>query len=148
MHPAFRIHVNQFEWESANTYPEALQKVVHWKMLVGGAPPAIQQTDVLMGVLDLEAGGYYPLHFHPAPEIYFILSGTAEWTVGDETFTAEPGMAIYHASNGPHRMVNRGTVPLKSIWFWWAPNGERSVLQVGVELLEDMPNSQSVDRQP
>jgi hypothetical protein len=25
------------------------------------------------------------------------MSGTAEWTVDDETFVAEPGMAIYHA---------------------------------------------------
>ena len=92
-----------------------------------------------MGILELEAGGYYPLHSHPSPEIYFILSGTAEWTVGDETFIATPGMAIYHASNVPHRMVNQGTEPLRTVWFWWAPDGSKDVLQVGVKLLEAMP---------
>lgn len=94
-----------------------------------------------MGVLDLEVGGYYPLHSHPAPEIYFILSGTAEWTVGHETFMAEPEMAIYHASNIPHRIVNRSNEPLKTVWFWWAPNGNREVLQERIELLESLPET-------
>jgi quercetin dioxygenase-like cupin family protein len=135
------IHVNdsQLEWTTASSYPAELQKVVHWKMLIGGEPPSVPQKDALMGVLDLEAGGYYPLHSHPSPEIYYIISGSAEWTVGDETFTAAPGTAIYHASNVPHRMVNHGSEALRTVWFWWAPNGERDVLQVGVQLLESMP---------
>lgn len=136
-------HVNsdQLEWTTASSYPEALQSSVHWKILIGGETPSIPSQDVLMGILDLEPGGYYPLHSHPSPEIYFILSGTAEWTVGSETFVATPGTAIHHAPDVPHRMVNHGTEPLKTIWFWWAPNGDRSVLQVGVELLEVMPDA-------
>ena len=131
-------HVDQLEWTSASSYPEDLQKVVRWKMLIGGDAPSIPQKDVLMGVLNLEVGGFYLLHSHPSPEIYYVISGSAEWTVGNETFTAMPGMAIYHASNVPHRMVNHGDEPLHTIWFWWAPNGERDVLQVGVTLLESM----------
>ena len=133
-------NADDFEWTSASSYPEALQKIVRWKMLVGGDAPAIPQKDVSMGVLDLDAGGYYPLHAHPAPEIYFIMSGTAEWTVGDETFTATPGMSIYHAPNVPHRMVNSGTETLCTVWFWWAPDGKRDVLQGDIELLESMPD--------
>lgn len=133
-------NADEFEWTSASSYPEELQKVMHWKMLIGGgAAPAIPQKDVLMGVLDLEAGGFYPLHSHPAPEIYFIMSGTAKWTVGDETFTSTPGMSIYHAPNVPHRMVNHGTEPLRTVWFWWAPDGDRNMLQADIELLEPMP---------
>jgi quercetin dioxygenase-like cupin family protein len=134
-------HVNdvQLEWTTASSYPVELQKVVRWKMLIGNEPSPILQKDVLMGVLNLEAGGYYPLHSHPAPEIYYVISGSAEWTVGDDTFTATPGMAVYHAPNAPHRMVNNGNEPLHTVWFWWAPNGERDVLQVGVTLLEPMP---------
>ena len=133
------IHVNRLEWATASSYPEELQKTVHWKTLIGGESPFISHEDVSMGVLDLEAGGYYPLHSHPSPEIYFILSGTAEWTVDQETFTAIPGTAIYHASNVPHRMVNKGDEPLRTIWFWWAPDGSRDVLQVGVQFLESLP---------
>src|SRR4030095_670278 len=112
------ITTRQVAWTTAASYPEQVQKIVHWKTLIGGKSPSIPEEDVFMGVLDLEAGGYYPLHSHPAPEIYFILSGTAKWTVGDETFMAEPGMAIYHALNAPHRMVNKGNELLKTIWFW------------------------------
>jgi quercetin dioxygenase-like cupin family protein len=133
------VNVDRIEWTTATSYPEELQKAVHWKILVGNNAPSILLEDVLMGVLDLEAGGFYPLHSHPSPEIYFVLSGKAEWTIEAETFTAGPGEAIYHAPNVPHRMVNKGTEPLRTILFWWAPDGERRVLQAGVDLLEPMP---------
>lgn len=135
------VNADQFEWTTASSYPDDLQKAVHWKLLIGGDMPSIHQKDVLMGILDLEAGGYYPLHSHPSPEIYFILSGTAEWTVGDETFIAAPGTAVYHAPDVPYRMVNRGGESLHTVWFWWAPNGNRDLLQVGVKLLEQMPGT-------
>jgi len=141
MIPNTHVNVSQFEWTTANSYPDALQKIVHWKVLIGEDTPSIPQQDVFMGMLDLEAGGYYPLHSHPAPEIYFIMSGTAEWTIGDETFTATPGTAIYHASNVPHRMINKSNEPLKTVWFWWAPNGDQDTLQGDIELLEPMPDS-------
>lgn len=140
--PPSHINADQTEWTTNPAYPEALQQVVRWKILIGAFSPegiGIPQDDVLMGVLDLDAGGYYPAHSHPAPEIYFILSGSAEWTVGEETFTAQAGMAIYHPPNVAHRMVNNGAETLKTVWFWWGPDGQREVMQVGVTLLEDMP---------
>ena len=140
---ANRMETSEAEWQVTSTYPEALRKVVRWKTLIGGNGDGpvggVPQQDVVMGVLDLDPGGYYPAHSHPAPEIYFILSGTAEWTIGEETFTAKPGMAIYHAPNMPHRMVNRGAEPLHTIWFWWAPGGRAEVLGSAVKLLEAMP---------
>src|SRR2546425_11101671 len=84
----------------------------------------------LLSLSETNTIGYYPAHAHPAPEIYFVMSGTAEWTVGEETFTAEPGTAIYHPSQVLHRMVNTGTAPLRAVWFWWAPAGHHDVLQV------------------
>lgn len=139
--PTSHVNASHFEWTTADNYPKALQDVVRWKILVGNGFP-IPQQDVMMGVLDLEAGGYYPAHSHPAPEIYFVMSGTAEWTVGEETFRVKAGSTIYHAPNVAHRMVNDGTEPLKTIWFWWAPEGQRQVLQVGVTLLEPMPGDE------
>lgn len=137
------LEADQAEWQVSATYPDALRQVVRWKTLIGsnGADPlgGIPQKDVRFGILDLDPGGYYPLHAHPAPEIYFVLSGTAEWTVGEETFSAKSGMAIYHAANMPHRMVNTKSEPLKTIWFWWAPDGRADVLDQEVQLLEPMP---------
>jgi mannose-6-phosphate isomerase-like protein (cupin superfamily) len=133
------VMADQIAWTSASHYPEALQRVVRWKTLIGNPGPewhGVPQKDVLMGVLELDTGGYYPSHAHPAPEIYFVLSGTADWTVDHETFVVEPGMAIYHAPNVPHRMVNKGTQPLRAVWFWWAPDGRSEVFQGEIKLLE------------
>ncbi|MBI3896880.1 MAG: cupin domain-containing protein [Gammaproteobacteria bacterium] len=140
------LHINQVDWTTAIFYPEELQRIFRWKTLIGNPGPlgsGIAQPEVSMGIQDIDAGGYYPAHAHPAPEIYFVLSGTAEWTVGDETFIAEPSMAIYHAPNMLHRMVNNGTEPVRTVWFWWAPGGDRKVLEITPTLLEAMPGAWS-----
>jgi mannose-6-phosphate isomerase-like protein (cupin superfamily) len=141
--PANRVEIGEAEWQVTPTYPEPLRSMVRWKTLIGGNQAdwigRVAQQDVILGVLDLDPGGYYPFHAHPAPEIYFILSGTADWTIGDDSFIAVPGMAIYHASNMPHRMVNRGTETLKALWFWWAPDGRNEVLAQEVRFLETAP---------
>ncbi len=129
-------------WTPAAHYPEELQRVVRWNTLIGNGPadwPGVPQKNVRMGVLELDAGGYYPGHSHPAPEIYFVLSGSAQWTVADESFEARPGMAIYHAPLVQHRMVNTGDEVLRAVWFWWAPDGRGEVLEGEIDLLEPMP---------
>ncbi len=138
MSPPTHISANDLPWSTAASYPEALQRVVRWKTLVG-QDPGVPVAEVRLGLLELDPGGYYPAHAHPAPEIYLVLSGAAQWTVGEETFRAEAGMAIYHAPNVPHRMVNDGPTPLQAVWWWWAPEGRREVLSAGVTLLEPMP---------
>lgn len=131
------MNANALPWSTNPAYPEALQQIVRWKILVGGESlPSVPQDDIMMGVLDLDAGGDYPLHAHAAPELYFVISGQAEWTVGDQTFTAEAGTAIYHPPHAPHRMVNTGDQPLRTIWFWWSPGGQRDVLKGEVVLLD------------
>lgn len=68
-----------------------------------------------------------------------MLDGSAEWYVAEETFAAGPGMAIYHAPDTLHRMINIGDDVLRLVYFWWAPNGNREVLTVPSELLEPVP---------
>jgi quercetin dioxygenase-like cupin family protein len=134
------VSLRDEQWTSSAQYPEALRKVYRYKALIGGSHSGvIPQDDILMGVLELSPGATYPAHQHPAPEAYYIMNGTAEWTVGDETFVAEPGMAIYHAPGVLHRMINTGEEVLRTVYFWWAPNGERQVLQSPSELLEPVP---------
>ena len=138
------IHANQAEWQVAASYPEDLRKVVRWKTLIGGGSgrdplACVPQKDVSMGVLGLDAGGFYPAHAHPAPEIYFIVSGSTEWTLDEETSTATPGMAIYHAPHMSHRTVNHSTEKLSTVWFLWAPGGRKDVLDGEIALLEKAP---------
>jgi len=69
-----------------------------------------------MGVLELAPGAIYAAHAHPAPEIYYVMNGTARWTVDEETFDPEPGTAIYHVPNALHRMINIGNETLRVCW--------------------------------
>ena len=134
------ITLDDRPWTSSEQYPEALRRVYRYKALVGGQRPGvIPQDDVLMGMLELAPGATYPAHVHPAPEIYYVMSGTARWTVGDETFIAGPGTAVYHAPNTLHRIVNTGDEVLKTVYLWWAPGGNRDAIRAASKLLEPVP---------
>jgi quercetin dioxygenase-like cupin family protein len=140
--PPVHTAADQAEWQVSAHYPDELRRTCRWKSLVGNGANwigGIPQKDVVMGILELDAGGYYPAHAHPAPELYYVTAGEAEWTVGEETFTARPGAAIYHAAHTPHRMVNKGSEPLRAIWFWWAPDGSAEVLSGEVYFTETPP---------
>lgn len=43
------------------------------------------------------------------------------------------------SSGALHRMINTGDDVLRLVYFWWAPNGDRQVLQVASALLERVP---------
>jgi quercetin dioxygenase-like cupin family protein len=134
------ITLGERPWTSSEQYPEALRRVYRYKALIGGKRPGVvPQADVLMGVLELAPGAIYPAHKHPAPELYYVMRGRARWTVGEETFVAEPGTAIYHPPNTLHRMVNLGDEVLETVYMWWAPEGNRDVIRVPSELLEPVP---------
>jgi quercetin dioxygenase-like cupin family protein len=42
------------------------------------------------------------LHFHPYPEAFVVLAGTAEFTVGDEKVTVEGGHFVVVPAETPH----------------------------------------------
>lgn len=132
-------------WTTTNRYPEWFRQTYRYKELVGwvsnwqsvaGEWKGIPNRDIRMGILQLDTGAIYPFHAHPAPELYYVISGTAEWTVGDTTFTAKPGTAIHTPPNTRHQMVNRGPELLELLFVWWAPGGDRAVLDVASKMLE------------
>jgi len=82
-------------------------------------PPAlVSAPDVALGVLLLGPGAYYPLHAHPAVEVYVTLTPDGEWWRGDGPWRREPpGAAIYHAPGVPHAM-RAGSAPLLALYVW------------------------------
>jgi transcriptional regulator with XRE-family HTH domain len=54
---------------------------------------------------------------HAGHEWGFVLSGTLEVIIGFRTYTLEPGDAVSLDSTTPHRLANRGDVPVHAIWF-------------------------------
>jgi len=59
----------------------------------------------------------YPLHAHDAKELYFILSGSADWQISDKHFKASPGFIILHEEKEEHAMTT-SDLPLFALWIW------------------------------
>ena len=61
-------------------------------------------------------GGQTTPHYHPlTEEIYYILSGQGELTIGDETSAVGPGDAIAIPPGAEHQITNTGGKTLKFI---------------------------------
>jgi len=82
-------------------------------------PPALAVDPRLaLGVLLLGPGTHYPLHHHPAVEVYLVVSGDAEWWRDAGPWRRqEPGALIYHAPDVPHAM-RAGAHPLLAVYLW------------------------------
>lgn len=118
------LHESSVDWET-NDFP-----IHRWKTLVGaGIEGRTQPDDIYMGTWELAPKAIYHGHKHETPEIYYIISGKALWTVGDETREVTKGTSIYTRPGEVHKMVNLGEETVQAIWIWWAPNGDRKVFQ-------------------
>jgi mannose-6-phosphate isomerase-like protein (cupin superfamily) len=74
--------------------------------------------DFLFGLFLLGPGLNYPNHAHPAPELYWLLSGQSEWRMRDEPFEQrEPGETIWHEPFVPHA-TNIGAQPMLATYIW------------------------------
>ena len=82
-------------------------------------PPALATDPRLaLGVLLLGPRAHYPLHAHPAVEIYYTLTPEGEWWRGDGPWRREPaGAVIHHAPNVRHA-TRAGASPLLAIYLW------------------------------
>jgi dimethylpropiothetin dethiomethylase len=61
---------------------------------------------------------WYPIHSHAAEELYFILSGTAEWTRTTAVAQPErPGTLIRHTTHEGHATRTLAE-PLLALWAW------------------------------
>ncbi len=92
--------------------------------------PAGRSTRVLAGVAGLPAqrfamghstvypGGRVPLHQHANEEVYVILRGDGEMTVGGEHITVTEGSAVYLPPGVPHELRNTGGDDLMLMWVY------------------------------
>jgi mannose-6-phosphate isomerase-like protein (cupin superfamily) len=59
----------------------------------------------------------YPAHFHPATELYYVLSGTAQWVLSGTKTRYQSGSFILHPSNAVHAMQTSDE-PLLAMYTW------------------------------
>lgn len=134
-----KYYIKDYELEtfsSYSNYPQALLKAMYSKPLIG-RDGGIADTDVGATAFMLEPGTYYGAHAHLRPEIYIILSGTAECEWGDETFTAEAGTVTYCPPNMSHAMRVTSKKPLRAIIVNWAPGGDEKYWETGAYMLDE-----------
>jgi quercetin dioxygenase-like cupin family protein len=83
-----------------------------------GPPALATDARLALGVLLLGPGTHYPLHGHPAAEVYYTLTPGGEWWRGTGPWRQEPpGAAIYHAPNVPHA-TRAGALPVLAVYLW------------------------------
>ena len=93
-----------------------LSKHIAFAELVG-PDGDMDAPDCRVGFTLMAPNTLYPLHAHPAIELYFVIAGTAEWRAGDETRRVPPGDLVLHRSSEPHAMRTFAE-PLLALWSW------------------------------
>ena len=104
------IHEEKCEIES---WEDATRGEIQWRTLLSA--DRTPTTSMTLGVAEIKPGGRASLreHRHAQPEIYYILSGVAKMTIGDETRDVGPGDAIAIPPGAEHTIRNTGPDVLK-----------------------------------
>lgn len=131
---ATKSHPAWFRGTGENGLADENAKYFYNELIGPNLPkPAFQNDYLYFGPLVQKAGYTYPAHNHPAPEVYFVISGEAEWYVDDEKQMVKPGSIIYHRPYAVHGWKVTSKEPLSMIWAWWAEN-DTSVLNVSAKM--------------
>jgi hypothetical protein len=78
----------------------------------------LDDDSVHLGLTLMAPQTHYPLHAHPAIELYLVLAGEADWRVASEPFAPQaPGSLVLHTSGTGHAM-RTGAEPLLALYFW------------------------------
>ena len=93
-----------------------------------GPPALARERRLALGVLLLGPRAHYPLHAHPAVEVYYTLTSGGEWWRDDGPWREQPaGAAIHHAPNVRHA-TRAGASPLLAIYLWRGELGTHAAL--------------------
>jgi mannose-6-phosphate isomerase-like protein (cupin superfamily) len=60
---------------------------------------------------------FYPLHAHPAIEVYLVISGHAQWSTPEAERIVSPGEYVLHRASQPHAMRTFAE-PLLALYGW------------------------------
>ncbi len=79
--------------------------------------PPIQQLEVYEGTFDVGGSTGAEAYAHDnAQELFYVLSGHIEISIGDEIHILGPRDSVEYLSTTPHRAVNIGATEAQAIW--------------------------------
>ena len=94
--------------------------------------------------MEIDPKYVYPIHSHDSLEIYFVIEGEDECTWDGERFTVREVSAINTPRGMAHRFKNIGAGKFRAIAFWWAPGGDREIINCELRLHEQLIDTDSV----
>jgi hypothetical protein len=113
---------DNLHWSQTKAYSDALlgdgfmANYAHCEIV--GATGFFPGDDFRLGLLILGPNRHYLDHYHPAPELYWPLTGPTEWKKGGGPFVKrEAGEVIWHKPHEIHATITRDT-PLLAVWCW------------------------------
>ena len=78
-------------------------------------------SQLLFGLAWVDPGETHLRHHHPdLEEIYYVLEGEADFSIGDATVRGSPGTAIFIPPGTSHRIRNDGPVRVTFCWAFGA----------------------------
>ncbi len=84
--------------------------------------------DISLGIGWLKPGEVHILHHHPkASEFYYVIEGSSEITVDDETRQATAGMAVYIPAEAKHKIVNNTDKTCTILFGYNYPKSDTSI---------------------
>ena len=132
--PDFTAHATDETIELARALRDASDEINWWQSDPDRVPPGwvhrsaatelIGPEGIIRGEPNARLGVFYlsphldyPDHWHNAEEFYFVVSGSAEWTISNSTNRYGPGDYPRTPSGATHRIVT-ASEPMLAIWGW------------------------------
>ena len=113
--PALPFLPWKYNYEPRADMPD-LGNRMGWGEILGPEAP-YHDEHFCFGFTLLGKNTLYPAHYHPATELYVVLSGLAVWTLDGVSKVRGPGEFILHPSNHVHSMQTRDE-PLLALYTW------------------------------
>lgn len=117
-----------YGYPSHPTWPSLPSRIAFAQIV--GPNGLSDDSAVHLGLTLLAPHTHYPLHSHPAIELYLVLSGAALWRTSGRQFNRQqPGSAVLHPTNIGHAMETADE-PLLALYTW---RGDLATAPVYVE---------------
>jgi hypothetical protein len=105
-----------YGYPAHSRWPDLASRIAFAQII--GTRGLMNDEGIHLGLTLLAPHTHYPLHAHPAIELYLVLAGTAAWRVEHEPFVQRPPASlILHGSNIGHAMETDAD-PLLALYIW------------------------------
>ena len=113
-----RPYIKKLTWQRNSNYAgTAFADNYAYCEFIGPGGIAIS-NNLRIGMMLMAPQTHYPMHSHPAAEIYFVLSGEARFKVPARPWRVCPiGQFVFHDSGVPHEIETRDQHALL-LYFW------------------------------